>query len=273
MSDNPTPASETAAPTDSGQPASTTQQTETTQQPVQQTQPTGVDPAKYDRLKASVRGMQHLVDPLTQAGIDSAEKVQALLEAQRQVNAFRQRGVNLNSLLQGEQPQTQQPRQEDKPLTRNDLQSFFQEQQQEQAHRSADDAATSVLRQYSQEIGGEYADDVWDIVLAEAGRYLRDNGERYPVGHPLRDRAYVPPGEHDIAAIKEMVSARLARIRGAAARTAVDQSVTSQATPGGNPNTGVEEANINPRQRRVNRINELLGQHLNQLNGESVSQA
>jgi len=70
---------------------------------------------------------------------------------------------------------------------------------------------------------------------------------------------------------KELVKQRLDRIRGAAARTGIDQSVTQQSTPNGNPNEGAQPAMLGRKEVRLNRIKDLMSQNMAALNGESAS--
>lgn len=271
MSESPTPAAEAPAPTTGGQPEATQQQ-QTSNQPAQQT-PSAPDVSeKINRLTSQINGMKALVEPLTRAGIRSADDLESLLEERSTLQEFQRRGVNVRSLLNGEAPKQQTEDSDEKPLTRSDLQTFFQHQRLEQEHEQADAKATQSLRQFATEIGGaDYANDMWDIVLAEAGRHLQENGRRYDQSHPKYATSYVPPSEQDIEQIKQMVKQRLDRIRGATARQRVDDSVTQQAVPGGNPNTGVQEAPVNRKVQRQNRIRELLEQNQRMISGESVS--
>jgi len=267
-----TPAPEASAPATSGQPVASTQQTteqSQTEQPKQQSAPA---PDLSERYKSQINGMRPYVDPLREAGISDPNQVKELLRDREMVQKLRSRGLDINSLLGDQaQPQQQTQQQDDPPLTRSGLARFFEEHTATQQHESADAAATDRLKAFSQEVGGDYSNDVWDIVLIEAGRYLKENGQRYPVDHPLYEKSYVPPNDSDLEQIKSLVKQRLDRIRGAAARTGIDQSVTQQSTPNGNPNEGAQPAMLGRKEVRVNRINDLMSQHLASLNGESAS--
>jgi len=266
-----TPATESSAPATGGQPGGTTQQTteqSQTEQPKQQSAPA---PDLSERYKSQINGMRPYVEPLREAGITDPSQVQQLLQDRQTIQKFRERGIDINTLLGDQAQPQQQTQQEQKPLTRDDLAAFYREQTATQQHESADAAATNQLKAFSQEVGGNYSNDVWDIVLIEAGRYLKENGQRYPIDHPLYEKSYVPPNDSDLEQIKELVKQRLDRIRGAAARTGIDQSVTQQSTPNGNPNEGAQPAMLGRKEVRLNRIKDLMSQNMAALNGESAS--
>jgi hypothetical protein len=265
-----TPAGQAEAPVETGgQPeAPVQQQTPVQAQPVAQ----HPDQDRSQRYIDQINGMKSYVDPLRAAGISDPSQVQGLVDSQAKLKQLHDRGISIDTLL-GVQQQAEPVAAQPQSFQMEDIGQYLDNRESVKAHETAESSAESTLRQVAASFNPEHSEVFWPTVLEATQEYMRQNGQRYPMGHPLADKAFHPPSQTDIDAIKILAQSKVDILRGVHAQQQVAGQLPSQTNPAlaGRMEGAATDAGANPVDVRRARYQQLLNQNLAQLNGGAVS--
>ena len=242
--------------------------------PTETQQPQSQPDNRVERLLSQVNGMKSIVDPLVQGGFNTPDAVRQMVASHQRLAELQSRGINIDALVgNGQQQKAQEePKQY---ATTAEINSLLDSREARSAHSQANTQATSSLKAYAQEVGGDQASAVYGLAHTAAEDYMKTNGRLYPPSHPLHETDYMPLNETDIANIKSTVQKQMDAFRGMNARTDIDgtatpgaRNVTDGTATDPNRGTGLTDA-----ASRKMRAEELYRRNLAALSGESISNA
>ena len=252
-----------AAPVTSGQPqAAPVVQTQghISPQPVTQAQP------DVSRYVSQINGMKGLVDPLTQAGVTSADQIQALIQKSNQFDSLTSKGINIDAMLQGaNQQQQSQVSPGDQPFTVNQAATFFDTREANATHSAGfQDLNTSLNTMVSELASDEGSRAVFNGLMRQVvEKEYADHGQQYPSGHPLAGKT-MPLSKTRLDTIKSSFMASVDDTRGMFARQQVAQAQT--VTPGqtGSMQTtqGGQAKEMSPQEKTRQRITEMYNRNV-----------